>query len=104
MKAHKVVASLVGGYGCSLIIAVVLTLIAAAVTEHWGAQQTGNALMALFGATGLLFLLSAIAVYLVLVRIEVKLLPRLAIIAGYLLALGATGLLFAFLTMVIFNR
>lgn len=104
MKLGKVLAVLVGGWFVSLGLAFVLTLVVAGATSSWGGSRAGNALMMLWAAIALIFLLSAVVV-LVLLRGSVpSLLARLGLTLAYLLPLGGLGVVWAFFTMVLFNR
>lgn len=103
-RLPKVVAVPAVAYGVCLLTAVVLLFVTMAVTEHWGASRTGNAMMAMLGADAVVFLFSAVAVFALLSRWVSGIGWRLLITGAYLALLAATGLVLAFMSVVIFNR
>ncbi len=104
MRVARALAVLAGGWFVSLALAFVLTFVVAGTTSSWGASRAGNALLMLWAAIALIFLLSAVVV-LALLKGAVPSLPaRLGITLLYLLPLGGLGVAWAFFTMVLFNR
>jgi hypothetical protein len=104
MKVAKVVVLLVGGWGLSLGLAFVLTIVVAGATSHWGGGRAGNALMMLWAAIALLFLLSALAELLLLKRWVPSLLGRLGLALLYLVPLAGLGFFWSLFTLVLFDR
>jgi hypothetical protein len=104
MKLGKALVVLVAGWFVSLGLALVLTFVVAGVTSHWGAARAGNALLMLWAAIGLIFLLSGVLVLVLLKGAVPSLLARLGLTLVYLVPLGGAGVAWAFFTMVLFNR
>ena len=104
MKLARVLGVMVGGWFLSLALAFVLTIVVAGMTSHWGASRAGNAMLMLWAAVGLVFLLSGVVVLVLLKGALPSLLARLGLTLAYLVPLAGAAVAWAFFTMVLFNR
>ena len=104
MQPLKVLATLAGAFFGSLLAAAILLFATAAITSGWGGGRTGNAMVMMLAADGILFLLTILGVFLALKKFVDSPPVRILLTLGYGLAMAVTLVLLTLFSAVFFNR